>query len=182
MPRRRYQELSGPKADMKGVKKVKAMKKRITTNPLHDLHSLHDLHVCFLGFLHRLARLHVEKSAISMESVELCLSEQSCPTLAPSVGRCLWSRVHSLKPSLATPSTCIGCWGRVCRIGYEQCFEHELDLHGIRFRRQVPLSLTYRTLRIGCAYRVDLIVENELLVELKSMEWLLRLHHTQART
>jgi GxxExxY protein len=65
---------------------------------------------------------------------------------------------------------------------YEQCFEHELDVHGIRFRRQVPLSLTYRTLRIDCAYRVDLIVEDELLVELKSIERLLPLHHTQALT
>ena len=65
---------------------------------------------------------------------------------------------------------------------YEQCFEYELDLHGVRFRRQVPLSLTYRTLRIDCAYRVDLIVEDELLVELKSIERLLPLHHTQALT
>lgn len=62
---------------------------------------------------------------------------------------------------------------------YEQCFEHELDLHGIRFRRQVALSLTYKTLRIDCAYRVDLIVEDELLVELKSIERLLPIHHAQ---
>lgn len=65
---------------------------------------------------------------------------------------------------------------------YEQCVEHELDLHGIRFRRQVPLSLTYRTLRIDCAYRVDLIVEDELLIELKSIERLLPVHHAQALT
>lgn len=49
-------------------------------------------------------------------------------------------------------------------------------------RRQVPLPLTYQDLSIGCAYRADLIVNDELLIELKSIERLLPLHYTQVLT
>jgi GxxExxY protein len=46
----------------------------------------------------------------------------------------------------------------------------------------VPLPLTYRDLRIERAYRADLIVADELLIELKTVERLLPLHHTQVLT
>jgi GxxExxY protein len=65
---------------------------------------------------------------------------------------------------------------------YEQCLEYELDRHGVRFRRQVPLALKYETLRIDCAYRVDLIIEDELLVELKSVDRLAPIHYAQLLT
>jgi GxxExxY protein len=65
---------------------------------------------------------------------------------------------------------------------YEQCHEHELDRPGVRFRRQVLLALEYQSLRIDCAYRVDLIVEDELLVELKSIDRLAPIHYAQLLT
>jgi GxxExxY protein len=65
---------------------------------------------------------------------------------------------------------------------YSQCLEYELDLHQIQFRRQVPLALTYGTLKLGCVYRADLIIENDLLVELKSIERLAPIHYTQMFT
>jgi GxxExxY protein len=65
---------------------------------------------------------------------------------------------------------------------YHRCFVHELGLHGVRFRQQVPLPLTYQSLSIRCAYRADLMIEDELLVELKSIERLLPVHYTQALT
>ena len=65
---------------------------------------------------------------------------------------------------------------------YERCLAHELEAHGIDFRRQVPVSLTYQSLKIDCAYRVDFIVESELLVELKSIDRVLPLHGTQVLT
>jgi len=65
---------------------------------------------------------------------------------------------------------------------YEQCLEYELDRHGVRFRRQVPLALEYEALRIDCAYRVDLIIEDELLVELKSIDRLAPIHYAQLLT
>jgi GxxExxY protein len=65
---------------------------------------------------------------------------------------------------------------------YEDCLVHELDLHGVRFLRQVPLPLTYQTLRIDCAYRADLIIADELLVELKSIDRLAPIHSAQLLT
>lgn len=65
---------------------------------------------------------------------------------------------------------------------YQRCFVHELESHGVRFRQQVPLPLTYQSLSIRCAYRADLIIEDELLVELKSIERLLPVHYAQALT
>lgn len=65
---------------------------------------------------------------------------------------------------------------------YEDCLEFELDSHGIRCRRQVPVALTYQTLRIDCAYRADLIVEDELLLELKSIDRLAPIHSAQLLT
>jgi GxxExxY protein len=65
---------------------------------------------------------------------------------------------------------------------YARCFAHELKSHGLGVQRQVPLPLTYQDLRIECAYRADLIVAEELLIELKTVERLLPLHHTQVLT
>ena len=49
-------------------------------------------------------------------------------------------------------------------------------------RKQVPLPLTYQDLSIGCAYRADLIVNDELLIELKSIDRLLPVHYNQVLT
>jgi len=65
---------------------------------------------------------------------------------------------------------------------YAHCFEQELACHGLQFRRQVPLPLTYGGLRLDCVYRVDLIVEDELIIELKSIERVLPIHHAQVLT
>jgi len=65
---------------------------------------------------------------------------------------------------------------------YERCLVYELECHLLRFERQVPLPLVYGGVRITCAYRADLIIEGRLLVELKSIERLLPLHHTQVLT
>ncbi len=93
-------------ANMKEMKGMKAMKKGIPANPLHDLHCLHDLHVCLVKCFSRPLRPHVEKSAISVESAQRCLSAPSGSTLAALDGRCLWSRVHSLKPSSVVDRRC----------------------------------------------------------------------------
>ncbi|HEX7778691.1 MAG TPA: GxxExxY protein, partial [Vicinamibacterales bacterium] len=59
---------------------------------------------------------------------------------------------------------------------------HELETQGVRLRRQVPLALMYRNLKVSCAYRVDLIIEEELLVELKAIDRLLPVHNSQVLT
>ena len=44
---------------------------------------------------------------------------------------------------------------------YEECLCRELDLRGIDFKRQVPLPLNYKGLKLDCGYRLDLLVEDK---------------------
>ncbi len=65
---------------------------------------------------------------------------------------------------------------------YEPCLAHEFDKAGLRFQRQTSLPLVYDGVRFPQAFRVDFIVEDELLVELKSIERLQPVHHAQLLT
>ena len=65
---------------------------------------------------------------------------------------------------------------------YESCLCHELALRGIPFRRQVPVPLSYKGLSVDCAYRMDLVVDAQILVELKVVVRLLPVHESQALT
>ena len=47
---------------------------------------------------------------------------------------------------------------------------HELHLRGIDFRRQIDLPVEYKGLKLDCGYRLDLIVRDEVVVELKCVE------------
>jgi GxxExxY protein len=62
---------------------------------------------------------------------------------------------------------------------YEECLCHELRLRGLTFRRQVDLPVTYKNVRLDCGYRIDLIVQELVLVELKSVEKVHPLHEAQ---
>ena len=53
---------------------------------------------------------------------------------------------------------------------YEACLGHELRLRGVPFRRQTPLQLVYKGVHLKCAYRIDLLVEDLVVVELKVVE------------
>ena len=55
---------------------------------------------------------------------------------------------------------------------YEACLAAELDHLGIRYARQMPLPLTYRGVELDCAYRIDFLVEDQVVVELKSVRQL----------
>jgi GxxExxY protein len=65
---------------------------------------------------------------------------------------------------------------------YEECLCHELQLRGISFQRQVPLPVSYKGVRLDCGYRIDLIVENILVLELKCIEHVLPIHEAQLLT
>jgi GxxExxY protein len=65
---------------------------------------------------------------------------------------------------------------------YQQCLARELVLEGVEFKPQHGLPVTYKGLRLECGYRVDLLVENELIVELKSVEQLASVHQAQLLT
>jgi GxxExxY protein len=65
---------------------------------------------------------------------------------------------------------------------YEECLCRELDLRGIAFRRQVPLPVEYKGVKLDCGYRLDLIVKDEIILELKCIERILSVHEAQLLT
>ena len=65
---------------------------------------------------------------------------------------------------------------------YEECLCCEMQLRGIEFKRQVPLSLNYKGIVLDCGYRLDLLVEDKVIVELKSIEDLEPIHEAQMLT
>jgi GxxExxY protein len=65
---------------------------------------------------------------------------------------------------------------------YEECLCHELAKSRLRFRRQVPVPLPYDGIRLDCGFRLDLLVEESVIVEVKAVEKLLPLHESQVLT
>ena len=65
---------------------------------------------------------------------------------------------------------------------YEQCLCHELHLRGLTFKCQVNPPVSYKGLQLDCGYKIDLIVNDEVVVELKSAERILPVHEAQLLT
>ncbi len=65
---------------------------------------------------------------------------------------------------------------------YEECLCHELELRGIRFRRQLDLPVSYKGVLLSCGYRLDIVVEDAVVIELKAVEHLLPIHEAQLLT
>ena len=65
---------------------------------------------------------------------------------------------------------------------YEECLCHELHLRGISFERQLPLPVDYKGIKLDCGYRLDLVVENVLILEIKCLEHVLPVHEAQLLT
>ncbi|HEX8952940.1 MAG TPA: GxxExxY protein [Polyangia bacterium] len=65
---------------------------------------------------------------------------------------------------------------------YEACLARELTLRGLPFKTQVPLRIAYKGGLVDCAYRLDLVVCDSVVVELKSVEQLLPIHLAQVLT
>ena len=65
---------------------------------------------------------------------------------------------------------------------YEQCLAYELKQHGINFVRQHPQPVSYRDMLLDCGYRIDLLVEGRLVLELKCVERVSGIHEAQLLT
>lgn len=65
---------------------------------------------------------------------------------------------------------------------YEQCLAHELSQAGIGFKLQQPMPVAYKGILLDCGYRVDLLVEDRMILELKSVDKLLPIHEAQLLT
>ena len=62
---------------------------------------------------------------------------------------------------------------------YEACLTHELRRRGLRVASQVPLTIEYEGVKLDVGYRLDLLVENSLIVELKAVEQIRPIHIAQ---
>lgn len=65
---------------------------------------------------------------------------------------------------------------------YEECLYYEVNRSGLRVEKQKPLPLVYEQVRLECEYRVDLFVENKLIIEIKSLESIHPIHLAQLLT
>ena len=65
---------------------------------------------------------------------------------------------------------------------YEECLAHEMNLRGISFERQKPLPVIYKGVQVECGFRLDFIVSDLVVVELKAVEELTPVHHAQLMT
>jgi GxxExxY protein len=62
---------------------------------------------------------------------------------------------------------------------YEACLAFELGRRGLKVERQKPLPLIYERVQLECGYRIDLLVEGSVVVEIKSVEALAPIHEAQ---
>jgi GxxExxY protein len=84
----------------------------------------------------------------------------------------------------------IGCAIEVHRVlgpgllesAYEECLCHELSLAGMSFCRQVAVPVQYKAVSLDCGYVLDLMIEDLVIVELKTVEKLLPIHEAQLLT
>jgi len=65
---------------------------------------------------------------------------------------------------------------------YQECLAYELNQAGIRFQREVHLPIQYKTLKLDCSYRLDFLVEGTVIVEVKSIDELSKIHSAQLLT
>jgi GxxExxY protein len=65
---------------------------------------------------------------------------------------------------------------------YEECLCYELSLLGLAFQRQVSLPVAYKGLKLDCGYRMDVVVESAVILELKSIDEFAPIHSAQLLT
>ena len=65
---------------------------------------------------------------------------------------------------------------------YDHCLEQEFSGRGLKYARELVVPVVYNGSNVDCGYRVDFVVESELLVEIKAVERILPVHHAQVLT
>ena len=65
---------------------------------------------------------------------------------------------------------------------YEECLMYELRQSGLNALRQVPVPVVYKEIKLDCGYRIDILVENEVIVELKTVDQFIPVHEAQILT
>ena len=62
---------------------------------------------------------------------------------------------------------------------YETCLAYELNLAGLKVKRQAPVPIVYRDIKLDSGYRIDMLIEDVVIVEVKSVASLLPVHEAQ---
>src|SRR5687767_3312765 len=62
---------------------------------------------------------------------------------------------------------------------YEECLCYELSQPGIAFTRQTPLPVAYKNVKLDCGYRMDVVVDRSVILEVKTVERLIAIHDAQ---
>jgi GxxExxY protein len=65
---------------------------------------------------------------------------------------------------------------------YEECLCHELNLRRLTFKRQLIVPVTYKGVNLSCGHRLDLLLEDTVILELKAIEQILSVHEAQLLT
>lgn len=65
---------------------------------------------------------------------------------------------------------------------YQECLCHELRQRGVAFTRELTLPIRYKDVTVDCGYRIDLLVESSLVVEIKSTSAITAIHRAQLLT
>ena len=65
---------------------------------------------------------------------------------------------------------------------YEECLCYDLEERGIAFERQLPITINYKDHAIDCSYRIDILVENTIVIELKAVDRIEPIHQAQLLT
>jgi GxxExxY protein len=65
---------------------------------------------------------------------------------------------------------------------YQNFLAHEFTLRGIRFEKEVPLPVEYKGVRLDCGYRMDFVIEDRIVLEVKAVEKLIAIHEAQLLT
>jgi len=65
---------------------------------------------------------------------------------------------------------------------YEERLCHELECRELNFARQIALPISYKSITLDCAYRMDVVIEDQLVLELKAVDKLLPIHEAQLLT
>ena len=65
---------------------------------------------------------------------------------------------------------------------YEECLAFELKNEGMEIKRQLPVPIVYKEIKLECGYRIDILVEDKIILELKSVEQLNPIHEAQILT
>ncbi|MCB0455178.1 MAG: GxxExxY protein [Aequorivita sp.] len=71
---------------------------------------------------------------------------------------------------------------RLLESTYEVCLAYELKAMGLEVKQQVPLPVVYKEIKLNAGYRIDMIVENKVIIEIKSVDNLAPIHIAQLLT